>query len=120
MTISEVLAHQARVKPSKYRAQASVDHEGRRHASKAEARRWAALQVLERSGEITALAHQPKFELKVNGVKLGHYIADAAYMRDGLYVVEDTKSKPTMTSIYRLKKKLMKALHNIEITENMT
>jgi hypothetical protein len=32
-------------------------------------------------------------------------------------VVEDVKSKPTVTRLYRVKKKLMRALHGIEIQE---
>jgi hypothetical protein len=38
-------------------------------------------------------------------------------MRNGRRVVEDCKSKPTMTPVYRLKKKLVAALHGIEIHE---
>ena len=86
--------------------------------SMAEARRWRVLQAMEATGLITRLRPHPAFPLVVNGQKIGVYIADAEYStRDGRRVVEDTKSQPTKTPVYNLKKRLMKALHNIEIHE---
>lgn len=93
-------------------------HDGRRYASKAEARRAVELRALEMAGEIHDLEYQPGFDLWVNGVKVGTYVADFAYRtKGGLLVVEDVKSKPTMTPVYRLKRKLMLAIHGVTVTE---
>jgi hypothetical protein len=131
MTLEDVIAHQTRVKArpgsgrpqgassSKFRAVSSVDHEGRRHASGAEARRWAALQLQQRAGAIQDLKHQPSFDLVVNGQKVARYVGDASYFREGEFIVEDTKSAATKTPMYRLKFKLMKACHDITISEHM-
>lgn len=93
--------------------------DGIRFDSVAEANRWSVLRILERTGHISELKRQVPFGLVVNGVKIGTYKADFAYNdnRTGSQVVEDVKSEATMTDVYRLKKKLMLALHGIEIVE---
>lgn len=112
---------------SKYRAKAEwVD--GRRFASQREAIRYKQLRLLERCGDIRDLECQPVFYLHV--VKLykgapwpielatvGKYIADFQYLdkRSGEIVVEDAKGFKTET--YRLKKKLVEAIHGITISE---
>ena len=55
----------------------------------------------------------------VNGEKVGTYVSDFSYREcsDGRRVVEDVKSAPTRTSLFRMKRKLMKALYGIEIVE---
>jgi hypothetical protein len=75
--------------------------------------------LLERIGEIVGLECQPRYPLTLNGVKLATYVADFRYrhVASGEIVVEDVKSKPTITDVYRLKKKLMLALHGIELKE---
>ena len=80
-------------------------------ASKKEAKRIQELKLLQRLGTIRNLELQPKFPLIVNGVKVCDYIADAAYFEDNARVVEDVKSKPTKTRVYRLKIKLLRALN---------
>ncbi|KKM06917.1 hypothetical protein LCGC14_1739120 [marine sediment metagenome] len=72
---------------------------------------------LVRSGEISRLEVHPKWEIFVNGQKICTYTADFVYWENSNYVVEDVKSQPTMTPVYRLKKKMMKAVHGIEIQE---
>ena len=88
-------------------------------ASKREASRYAELKLLQRIGEIVELECQPRYPLTLNGVKLATYVADFRYRRvvSGEIVVEDVKSKPTITDVYRLKKKLMLAIHGIELNE---
>jgi hypothetical protein len=56
----------------------------------------------------------------INGVKVAEYRGDFRY-RDaaGNVTVEDTKSEPTKTPVYRLKKKILKAQYGIEIQEIM-
>lgn len=83
--------------------------------SKGEAGRYSQLLLLEKSGLIRDLELQPKFPLVVNGEKICTYIADFQYTTDSGLVTEDYKG--VRTPIYRLKKKLMKAILGIEITE---
>ena len=90
--------------------------------SKREAKRYMVLTMLELAGEIRNLKLQPEYVLEVNGVKICKYVADFAYQerrRDGswLSVVEDVKSPATRTAVYRVKKKLMLAIHEIEVRE---
>lgn len=108
----------------KYGAVATVV-DGVRFSSKAEARRYTELRLLEKAGEIKGLEVQPKFKLMVPecgsgfDVQVGHYVADFRYRQGpkGVLVVEDVKSTPTKTAIYRLKKKMVEATHGIQITE---
>lgn len=102
---------------SKYNAQpTTVD--SIRFASKAEARRYAELKLLERIGDVTELKCHPRFPMVVNGVKVCVYEADFSYRdRAGVLVVEDVKSRPTMTPQYKLKKNLLLALHGIAVRE---
>lgn len=93
--------------------------DGMRFASKAEARRYGWLKIAQFAGEITDLECQPRFPLKVEGSLICTYVADFRYTdaRTGFKVVEDVKSDPTRTPIYKLKAKLLKALHGIDIVE---
>lgn len=87
-----------------------------RFDSKAEARRYDALRLAERAGEITALELQPAFPIAVNGRAICTYRADFRYTdRAGRVVVEDVKG--VKTPVYRLKKKLTEAQYGITITE---
>lgn len=93
--------------------------------SKAEARRFGELKILQKAGEITGLELQPVFKLlptarrsdgvAERGVK---YLADFAYVRkDGVRVVEDVKSPATRTPEYVLKRKMMLHLFGITVME---
>jgi len=104
------------MKQSKYHNIKTVI-DGITFASKKEAGRYQDLKLLLKAGEITDLVLQPKFPLVVNGHKIGSYIADFQYKANGETVVEDVKSEATKTPVYRLKKRLMKALLNVEIKE---
>jgi hypothetical protein len=84
-------------------------------ASKAEARRYEELVILQYAGVISALTLQPIFHLSVNGVKIGKYIADFQYYQDGKIITEDVKG--VRTPVYNLKKKLVKALYGVDILE---
>ena len=84
--------------------------------SKREAARYSELKLAEMSGDITDLELQPKFPIVVNGEKICTYIADFRYKeRDGTEIVEDCKGMKT--AVYRLKKKLMRAVCGIVILE---
>lgn len=101
---------------NKYNAKPTVI-DGIRFASKAEAKRYGELQLLEKAGEISGLDLQPRYDLTVNGKFICQYVGDFRYWRciDGWMVVEDVKG--VRTPNYLLKKKLMRAVHGIEITE---
>lgn len=85
----------------------------------AEAHRYSELKLAVDNGVISELKIHPRYPIEVNGVKVCAYIADFYYLdRDGSPVVEDVKSNWTRTlPVYRLKRKLMKAVHGIEILE---
>jgi hypothetical protein len=101
---------------TKYKAR-KVKTEDGTFDSKAEYKRWCALKLLERADAICDLRLHPKFDLIVNGVNLGRYEADFGYYQRGdLHeTIEDVKG--VKTPVYRLKKKLMRACHGIEIQE---
>ena len=91
---------------------------GKSFRSKLEAGRWSELLLLEKAGEIRDLQNEVPFRLDVNGKHICKYIADFVYTdARGNIIVEDTKSTATKTPVYNLKKKLMLALHGIEIQE---
>ena len=67
------------------------------------------------AGIISDLRLQVPYVITVNGLKICKYVADFVYIDKGYEVVEDVKGMKTPT--YNLKKKLMKAVHGIEIQE---
>ena len=75
--------------------------------SKKEAGRYNELKFLLSLGQISELEVQPKIPLIVNGKKIGNYIGDFRYGQSGETIIEDVKSKATITPIYRLKKKIL-------------
>lgn len=93
---------------SKYAAKPTIV-DGRRFASKAEARRFCELTNLERAGIISGLTLQPRFTLIVGGQKVCTYVGDFSFFESGKYVVEDVKGYPTPE--YKLKRKLLLALN---------
>lgn len=85
-------------------------------ASKKEANRYLTLKQMVQSGQITDLVLQPKFDIIINLQKICRYIGDFSYKdKEGWRIVEDCKG--FKTDIYRLKKKLMQAVLNIEVIE---
>lgn len=87
-----------------------------------EAKRWGELKQMVRSGLINGLDRQRKYRFEHNGILIGSYIGDFAYWKrvNGVqtYFLEDVKSEMTRKlPVYRLKKKLMLAFFEIEITE---
>lgn len=104
-------------KPSKYRNK-KVTIDGITFDSKAEALRWWDLRQMEREGFITDLERQVRLPLIVQGQKVGVYIPDFRYRDEtGQVVIEDVKSEPTKTPVYRLKKRMVKAIYGIDVTE---
>lgn len=86
-------------------------------ASKREATRYGELRLLERAREIRGLRLQPKLSLDVNGEHVCTYVADFAYVKrgDSRETFEDVKG--ARTALFILKKKLVKAVHGIDVVE---
>ena len=106
-----------RYKRNKYGAQkTTVD--GITFDSKWEAQRWGELQAMERGGLVRDLERQVKYDIVVNGEKICRYVADFRYKivdDDGgtKEVVEDAKGFETAD--FKIKKKLMRAVHQIDL-----
>ena len=110
-------------KRHKYGAHATVV-DGIRFHSKAEARRYCELKLLEKAGEIRELELQPRYELLAWPARgdrtravVGHYVADFRYRQgtQGLLVIEDVKG--VRTPLYRWKKKHFESQYGLQITE---
>ena len=94
---------------SKYKAKLTM-YDGRRYASKLEAKRAQQLDLLEKAGEIEWWKPQvsmPLFTVDTNGVKIevGKYIIDfKVYDTDGSYHYEEVKGY--QTPLWKLKYKI--------------
>ena len=108
-----------RGKSSKFGNRPTRCSEGIMHQSGLEARRCTELHLMQKGGLIRDLqAHpQPRFELDVNGVHICAYLADFSYhdVERGETITEDTKGHRTRE--YEIKRRLMLAIHGIEIRE---
>jgi hypothetical protein len=114
------------LRANKYHAQVcTVD--GIRFDSRKEARRYERLKLLAAVGEIRDLELQPEFAITVlelwraegQMVHCGRFRADFRYVEThtGEVVIEDTKSPPTRNTAYRLRKRLVEAIHGVTIRE---
>lgn len=84
--------------------------------SRREATRWGELKLLHRAGIIADLRRQVPYDLTVNGKLICKYIADFTYAIPGdppELVTED--SKGVVTPEFRLKSKLMEAVHGVRV-----
>lgn len=90
--------------------------DGIKFPSKREASRWSELKILAERGEIRNLRRQVGFDLVVGGTLICRYVCDFEYTdAEGNVVTEDAKG--VRTPEYELKKKLMRAIHGIAISE---
>lgn len=99
--------------------------EGLTFASQKEAKRYLELKWLEKAGQIRDLELQPVFPIEIHGTTVCRYVADFQYKHVEVdeggcsgrlrLVVEDVKG--VKTPVYRLKKKLVRALYGIDIQE---
>lgn len=123
-------------KKNKYRNK-KVEFQGILFDSKREMQRWLILKDAEAKGVISDLQRQVKFELipAVTEEYVVHlktkdkvktrvvqrpitYTADACYIKDGEFIVEDCKISPKVKpDKYILKSKMMFALKGIRIKE---
>ena len=104
-------------KSSKFGAKKTVV-DGITFDSKWESERYGQLKAMERGGIVTDLALQVKYDIVINDIKICKYIADFVYKEESpdckiKEIVEDAKGFETPE--FKLKKKLMKAVHGIDI-----
>ena len=104
-------------KSSKFGAKKTVV-DGITFDSKWESERYGQLKAMERGGIVTDLELQVKYDIVINDIKICKYIADFVYKEESpggeiREIVEDAKGFETPE--FKLKKKLMKAVHNIDI-----
>jgi Protein of unknown function (DUF1064) len=103
----------------KYSNKKVVTESGIKYDSKREAKRGAELELLRGIGAIHSLDRQIKFELipKQDGERSCNYILDFRYFdrEKGMWTWEDVKGMKTPE--YVIKRKLMKMVHGITITE---
>jgi hypothetical protein len=106
----------AQERRSKYRA-IPTEIDGVRFASKAEARRYCELRLLERDGSIQSLYLQPAYVLHAGDEPIGRYVADFSYTdaKTGEIVVEDVKG--FRTPLYKWKKRHVEKQYGIVIRE---
>lgn len=107
-------------KISKYKNQ-KVIIDGIEFDSKKEAKRYQELLLLQKGGVIADLKRQvpytlvPAFNLNKKRYRAMNYVADFVYKENDKEVVEDTKGY--RTEVYKIKKKLMAYIYQIEIRE---
>lgn len=97
----------AKPKHNKYGARKTVV-DGITFSSAKEAAEYGKLKLAERAGEISGLELQPKYDLVVNGVKVGRYKPDFRFTEKGQIVVVEVKGYAARD--YPLRKKMFKAL----------
>lgn len=83
--------------------------------SEAEHKRGMLLLTMQRAGSIDRLRFQPRYDLVVNGRKIGVYTADVEYYQDGQLVVEDTKPEKYMDDLALMKIKLFEAIFGLTV-----
>lgn len=96
---------------SKYKAK-KTEIDGITFDSKAEAKRYQELKLLERAGQIKHLSLQPRFMLQEGFVnvhtgkkeRMIEYVADFMYLENNVIIVEDVKG--VKTADYKIKRKL--------------
>ncbi len=114
----------------KYRNVRTTSGDGVEHASKKQSLRWVLLRQMEREGKIRNLRREVTYRLEVRGQLICKYVADHVF--EALFgwphtthigstwetIVEDVKSPITRKNrAYRMKCKLMAAIHGITIKE---
>jgi Protein of unknown function (DUF1064) len=98
---------------SKYRAKRTNGF-----ASKKESARYDELCLMQKAGLIAELKTQVRFIFTIGGIDICTYVADFTYidLASGKKIVEDVKGY--RTNVYKIKARLMLAVHGIEILES--
>ncbi len=105
-------------KVSKYR-NVICEVDGMKFHSKKEARHYGYLKVMKLAGEVIDFKCQVEYKIVEDGELICKYIADfVVYYPNNIIEVWDVKSPITRKNpVYRLKKKLLKAIHKVDIVE---
>lgn len=100
------------------------NHAALKFDSQKEARRFDQLAAMEKAGAISDLRLQVDFTLQEaytdsqgNRIRAIRYRADFTYRQGKELVVEDVKSKGTMTAVYAMKKKMLHEKLGLAIRE---
>ncbi len=104
------------VKVNKYNAK-KCEEDGYKFDSLRERKRYQELKVLQKVGIIKELTVHPVYVLEVNGQPICKMLPDFRYIEEGKIVIEDVKSIATITDVYKLKKKLLRACFGLEVKE---
>ena len=92
--------------------------DGIKFDSKAEAKRYGQLKILEKSGDISQLELQPVYKIVINGAPVRFagsnrpmkYVADFRYRtKSGETETEDVKG--VLTAVYKMKKALVEHIY---------
>ncbi len=109
------MRHKYGVAPKSQRTWNGVVYDSKKEMSYAmslDQLKWADKE----SERVVDIKSQVPYEIKINGIKICKYILDfEVTYADGR--VEFVDAKGFLTPVYRLKKKLMLAIHKIEIKE---
>jgi hypothetical protein len=109
-------------KPQKFGNQV-VEQDGARFDSKWELQRWNELRQQESAGLITDLRRQQEYPLHARTpagdmVRIGCYVADMDYLREGRRVIEDAKSSHTRRHpLFRWKAVHLEAEYGVRLIE---
>lgn len=88
-------------------------YKGVLYHSKRECEYAQELDILQRAGKIAGWQRQKAYRLAINGQEICNYVCDFLVLEKGRYRVIDVKGH--MTAEARLKLKLMRAIHGIEV-----
>lgn len=109
-----------RLRRNKFGVASKADRtvDGFTFASLREATRYSELRLLAKAGKIEDFEWNPihlRYRIVVSNVHICDYLPDFRYRENGKLVLEDAKG--VRTPVYKLKKKLMLAVHGIQIRE---
>lgn len=113
LTATEYRA-QAKAKRNKYRARKTVV-DGITFDSALEAKYYANLKLLEKAGAVYGVECQVEYPIEINGKHCCKYLADFRFYdkeRDRVRVID---CKGFDTAVSRLKRKLVAAVHGVEV-----
>jgi hypothetical protein len=103
-------------KANKYGNKRTMNEDGTVSDSRKEAEHDIKFMALKRSPLVKCVERKRAFQLVVKDEKICSYVCDwAVEWKDGRLEVYDAKG--CKTPVYRIKKKLMKAIYDIEIIE---
>jgi hypothetical protein len=93
-----------------------TEYAGHMYASRAEAAYAATLDLLKAGGEVVSWERQVPLACTVNGVKVCTYYADFRITHsDGTTEWVDVKGRSQGSALFKLKAKLVRACHGIEL-----